>query len=375
MTDDSTSLSAFEQQVLDRLLEGPHPTLARLRLQVPDLKIADRETGDHGFVTRFEATAPWESREGEPSFQLLDVCGRIAGLAGDVGFILFVHEGRLERLEGQPLEGDWPAAPRLERLFFVRPRIEGGSEMVETPERDLSWALGQATGRPGGEAAEEEAMNESTNVFLEPDLTQKVPADILERKTEQEKESDPDPTEGPVEEDAETEDLSSRRLVYLVGFNFGLGTLLAVALVLLVPRATYLEDLGQATTGLATDAVRGHLTSTLVLVALAGTAGALLANLWGLIRYSGRGFSFPSRLEIPFYVRPVAGLLQGLLLFFAIHLGLSALTMGTLTLAWVTLPGRMAYVAFAFLTGFGVEEVTGKLREIAVTALSLRSKD
>lgn len=236
-------------------------------------------------------------------------------------------------------------------------------------------------------------MDESTKVFLDPELTQKVPRNVLEQERDKATETDRErerggkasgkqappeeratPETGAEPESPPAEDLPARRLVYLVGYNVFLGTLLTFALVFLLPRAPYMADLSEGPAALASGTVRTHLTSSLLLVALAGAAGALLANLWGLVRHSGAGFSFPSRLEIPFYVRPLAGALQGLLLFFAVHLALSALTMGTFTLAWVTLPGRMAYVAFAFATGFGVEQVTAKLREIALTTFSLRSQ-
>ena len=439
-------LKPLERKVLDRLLEGRHPTLAGLRAQAPHVQVARRTTDASGFVVELGGTDPVAPAGAARSFQILDVYGRVAGLDHDVGFILFVEEGRLARLEGQPLEGDWPVdqpgAPRLERLFFVHPRIEGGSEMVETGERDLTWALNLDTrstgvleetrasltgrhvlkdesapprepprrreppGKPGETTRKEEPMDESTKVFLDPELTQKVPRDVLEQGDEQEKkrrqergpeggeeastrkaaEQSPKETRAAPQPPADSkadaepesspaEELSARRLVYLVGYNVFLGTLLTLALVFLLPRAPYMADLSEGPAGLASGAVRTHLTSSLLLVVLAGAAGALLANLWGLVRHSGGGFSFPGRLEIPFYVRPLAGALQGLLLFFGLHLALSALTMGTFTLAWVTLPGRMAYVALAFATGFGVEEVTAKLREIARTVFSLRSGD
>lgn len=426
--DPEDQLTSLERQALDRLLEGGHPTLAGLRAQVSHLRVTGRKSDPSGFVADLEGTEPVAAAGDGRTFQILDVYGRVAGLDHDVGFILFVENGRLARLEGQPLEGDWPEQPRLERLFFVHPRIEGGSEMVETRERDLTWALSQGaaggdptpeslTGRhvldgepvtaDPGRMTWEEPMDESTKVFLDPELTQKVPRDVLEQEekarersraqelgegasaqtsTEQAESREaprPETASGAAEasgpeaaaEGSPSEDLPARRLVYLVGYNVFLGTLLALLLMILLPRAPYMAELSEGVAGLASGAVRTHLSSTLLLVALAGAAGALLANLWGLVRHSGGGFSFPSRLEIPFYVRPLAGALQGLLLFFAVHLALSALTMGTFTLAWVTLPGRMAYVALAIAAGFGVEQVTGKLREIALTAFSLRSRD
>lgn len=431
--DPESHLSPLERRVLDRLLEGRHPTLVGLRAQVSHVRVTRRTSDSSGLVVELGGTAPVAAAGDGRTFQLLDVYGRVAGLDHDVGFILFVEEGRLARLEGQPLEGDWPddrpGSARLERLFFVHPRIEGGSEMVETGERDLTWALGLDTGSrglsdetraslsgrhvladeptpedtpptrqeprrdPGGTTRREQSMDESTKVFLDPELTQKVPRNVLEQEGDKATETDRErergdrasgpqappeeratPETGAEPESPPAEDLPARRLVYLVGYNVFLGTLLTLALVFLLPRAPYMADLSEGPAGLASGTVRTHLTSSLLLVALAGAAGALLANLWGLVRHSGAGFSFPGRLEIPFYVRPLAGALQGLLLFFAVHLALSALTMGTFTLAWVTMPGRMAYVALAFATGFGVEEVTAKLREIARTVFSLRSQ-
>lgn len=411
-------LAPLERQALDRLLAGRHPELMQLRTQVPYLKVIRRRVDGSGFVVELQVTAPLPTAGTKRSFQLLDVYGRVTGLDHDVGFILFVEEGRVARLEGQPLEGDWPGSPELERLFYVRPRIEGGSEMVETSERDLDWALGrvgavaeegpiEAPAEPSTEPLvepkvvtsdvlgrkETERMEERDKPPFDPELTQQVPREALQPKKDRERhkageeppqtreEPAPPPKPGtqqakrqePETTPATGQDLPSRRILYLVSFNIFLGTVLTLALLILLPRAPYLPDLSQAETALAGAAVRPHLNSTLLLVALAGAAGAVLANLWGLFRASG-GDAFSARIEVPSYVRPVAGAIQGLLLFFALHLALSAITVGTLTLSWVTLPGRMAYVALSFATGFGVEALTGKLREIAATTFSLRSK-
>lgn len=381
----TSELTPLERQALDRLLAGHHPLLSQLRGQIAHLEVARREESSAGLVVTFRARTPLPPVGETRTLQILDVYGRVAGLGHDVGFILFVSGGRLERLEGQPLEGNWPANPRLERLFYVSPRIEGGSEMVETPNRDLAWALGTGAATPAGPppaespsslgdtnpALEREAtMDQNTKVYLEPDLTQRVPADVLDhkRKSEPAKEAPIRPPERPPEAAAEV--LSSRRLIYLVGYNVFLGTLLTLALLYLVPRAPYLADLSHANAGLASGDIRVHLTSTLLLVALAGAAGSLLANLWDLVRQSGASLTFPGRLEIAIYLRPLAGAVQGLLLFFVVHLALAAVTVGTFTLSWVTLPGRMAYVGLSFAAGFGVEEVIAKMRDLTATLFS-----
>lgn|GEM_PF-4635133 len=394
-------LTPLERRVLGRLLAGQHPALAKLRAQLPRVEAGRRDSGNWGFATDLRISDPKGEEsadstnagigEGE-TFQVLDVYGRVTGLEPEVGFILFVLNGRLDRLEGQPLDGSWPEDPHLERLYYVHPRIEGGSEMVEVDERDLAWALGSIAGEEStvleGAPKREERMDENTKVILDPELTQRLPPDILSSKKGREEEKPmtaetnpkpPSPTDAalPVDtslEDTPERDLTSRRLIYLVSYNVLLGTLLTLGLVFLLPRLPYLTDLSEAATSLASGSVRGHLMGTLLLVTLAGAAGALLANLRDLIRSSGRGTSFPSRLEMPFYLRPLAGAIQGLLIFFLVHLVLSAITMGTLTLSWVTLPGRMIYVALSFAAGFGVDEVMAKLREIARTTFSLRSQ-
>jgi hypothetical protein len=86
-------------ELLPQLVEGDHPALAALRLQVPQVRISEVELTGSGFYADFELPAS------VPLAKPLDFAGgdaviKFVGAPHQGGCVLFVRGGRLATLEG-----------------------------------------------------------------------------------------------------------------------------------------------------------------------------------------------------------------------------------------------------------------------------------
>lgn len=102
-------------------------------------------------------------------------------------------------------------------------------------------------------------------------------------------------------------------------------------------------------------------------ITLAGALGGALSNLRGVFEFTRENAGeFPAYLELPFYLRPVSGMLCGLFTFFV-----STFFAGALSSAggagWRTLDGMFPYVGIAFIAGFAAQEFMERLRDTART--------
>lgn len=134
-------MNEIETQIMAMLLHGKHTILATLRDQLAIASVAGREFTGVGFFTRFDVP-PIVGRL--PSLRratIQDVRADVAGLQHGAGFILFVDEGVLDTLECYIYEDAWPANASLNRLYYVRPKQGRNGLLMETTERDLSWAI------------------------------------------------------------------------------------------------------------------------------------------------------------------------------------------------------------------------------------------
>jgi hypothetical protein len=113
---------------------------------------------------------------------------------------------------------------------------------------------------------------------------------------------------------------------------------------------------------------------TLATMLAAGWLGGTLYNMRGLIKHASDK-DFEREHVLSYYLRPFAGSISGLIVFFLL-LG------GALTLnireerssdlpSWSTFVGRMPYIALAFLAGYGSHEFMLKLKDLASSLLSL----
>jgi hypothetical protein len=118
------------------------------------------------------------------------------------------------------------------------------------------------------------------------------------------------------------------------------------------------------------------LVATLLSVLTAGTLGATLCNLRGVFsQCRDRKGQFPPHLIIPYYVRPLTGMVTGLLSFFIGNLLVTSLSIDAATQGWTTLEGRLPYIGFAILAGFAAQEFMERMKEVARTLFSERLQE
>lgn len=107
-------------------------------------------------------------------------------------------------------------------------------------------------------------------------------------------------------------------------------------------------------------------------ISLAGGLGGVLCNLRGVFEFERDKSYFPAYLELPFYLRPVSGVLCGLFTFFVSTFFAGALTQGDGD-GWQTLPGMFPYIGIAFIAGFASQEFMERLKETAKTLFGVPS--
>jgi hypothetical protein len=121
-------LTPLEHSVLHAFLDGAHPALEALRLQLPGLVVVRRIATPTTFSTvlRPARTAPRAMLRARRAV-LDDLHADVPGLPGGAAFALFVEDGLLARLEGSTFCGDpWPED------------LAGFTLHHDDPERDLS---------------------------------------------------------------------------------------------------------------------------------------------------------------------------------------------------------------------------------------------
>jgi hypothetical protein len=102
-------------------------------------------------------------------------------------------------------------------------------------------------------------------------------------------------------------------------------------------------------------------------ISLAGGLGGALANMRGFFEHYRDKSYFPSYLEIPFYLRPISGILCGLFTFFLSTFFAGALAAGGDGSGWKTMEGMFPYIGIAFIAGFASQEFMERLKETAKT--------
>jgi hypothetical protein len=102
-------LEPLEEAVLQKLLDGNHPVLAALRRQLAGLEVKERRLTGVGFFTVFSTTEgvpPAAVPPGGSPFG--DVEATISGMEHGAGFLLWLSNGRIEKLEGYSYDEPWP---------------------------------------------------------------------------------------------------------------------------------------------------------------------------------------------------------------------------------------------------------------------------
>jgi hypothetical protein len=127
------------------LLDGADDRLTILRSQLNSATVGRREMSGVGFFTYL--SIPVNSPRlvpGPKRMVIRDVYAEVTGLQHPAGFLLFVNDGALNFLECFIVDDRWPETATLRRPYYVHPVTPGNASLVETNERDLCWALGDA---------------------------------------------------------------------------------------------------------------------------------------------------------------------------------------------------------------------------------------
>lgn len=137
-------LNEMEKQVLEMLLSGVDDRLAVLRRQLEGVGVSSRELSGTGFFTHLSVASSIPRLDGSSRLVLGDVYAEVAGLESPSGFLLFVTDGSIDMLECFTFDDRWPDEARIRRAYYVHPRSPGDPSLVETKERDIAWAMGDA---------------------------------------------------------------------------------------------------------------------------------------------------------------------------------------------------------------------------------------
>lgn len=116
----------------------------------------------------------------------------------------------------------------------------------------------------------------------------------------------------------------------------------------------------------------GMISYVLLAILLAGGLGGALCNLRGIFQFARDNSFFPTYLEIPFYLRPISGMICGLFTFFVGSFFAGALSKGEAD-GWQTFQGMFPFIGIAFLAGFASQEFMERLKETAKTLFSTAS--
>jgi hypothetical protein len=115
-------LLPLEEAVIDMLLAGEHPSLGKLRAQLPLARIRSRQSNGEGFFVEIELPAEVERPSiKQKSLHIGDVKATLPELTRGAGFILFVREGRLAMLEAYSFDEPWPDRVTTFQLRYTDP--------------------------------------------------------------------------------------------------------------------------------------------------------------------------------------------------------------------------------------------------------------
>ena len=115
---------------------------------------------------------------------------------------------------------------------------------------------------------------------------------------------------------------------------------------------------------------------TILIMIVSGGIGGCLYNFRGLIKHSTEE-DYEPKYNLSYYLRPVAGSISGLIIFFLLLGG--ALTFNIENISndsdipnWATFAGRMPYIVFALLAGYSSHEFMLKMKDISESIFALR---
>lgn len=113
------------------------------------------------------------------------------------------------------------------------------------------------------------------------------------------------------------------------------------------------------------------------LMFISGALGGCLYNFRGLMKHSAID-DFAVAYALTYYLRPFAGAVSGVIVFFLLLGGAIAFNptpTASGTPNWSTHLGLMPYVAFSLLAGFGSQEFMFKMKDLAESLFALKKPE
>lgn len=164
---------------------------------------------------------------------------------------------------------------------------------------------------------------------------------------------------------------------YLIAYNVFLAIFLSAALAALIAFTPSMPASSELKNAADDSTYRLIIIATLVAMFVAGAAGGTLCNLCNekLLAFLKGNSNNESESEIDFYLRPLRGAVTGLLAFFLGNLLVTSLSINATEQSWVTMTGRLPYIAVAILAGYASPEFMYRLKEVAKTVFSKDDKN
>lgn len=148
---DAGELTAFERRVLDACLDAPHPDLEALRRQAEGVRVGTRTHTGGGAYLEF-LVAEDAPRACNPAIVIGDVDLVVRDVEHGVATMLYAIDGVLRFIEFSAYEGEWPHAPELLDVGYLKDIDLGNGvrSLQPTGERDpVTLARALAPRQPG----------------------------------------------------------------------------------------------------------------------------------------------------------------------------------------------------------------------------------
>jgi hypothetical protein len=153
----------------------------------------------------------------------------------------------------------------------------------------------------------------------------------------------------------------------IIAYTLGMMILAVTAFIVLLsllpePKADAIEELSGNQT------LRRIFLITIGVMFISGMIGGALFSIRGLAQFRPNE-PYDKRYNLAYYLSPISGGICGLVIFFLLLGGALTLNIGAdgVGSSWATFTGRMPYIAFALLAGFGSQKFMQKVKEVADT--------
>lgn len=128
--------------------------------------------------------------------------------------------------------------------------------------------------------------------------------------------------------------------------------------------------------GQAVPSFRKTFVLTVCIMFVAGMLGGCLYSFRGITIHASLN-DYSRDYDLTYFLKPLSSGMSGLLVFFLLLGGALTLNISTSEVpqAWQTFSGRMPYIAFSLLAGYGAHEFMLKLKDLAESIFAVSGKD